>query len=55
MLSSVRGSDTAIKMNIRIMRVFTTGHQIMEINDFHTRTMIVSLLLMTPSICLERV
>ena len=32
MLSSVLGSDTAIEMNIRIMRVFTTAHQIMENN-----------------------
>jgi len=55
MLSSVLGSDTAIEMNIRIMRVFTAAHQIMESNDCHTRTMIVSLLLMTPSICLAQV
>ena len=33
MLSSVLGSDTAIEMNIRIMRVFTAAHQIMENND----------------------
>ena len=32
MLSSVLGSDTAIEMNIRIMRVFTAAHQIMENN-----------------------
>lgn len=32
MLSSVLGSDTAIDMNIRIMRVFTAAHQIMENN-----------------------
>lgn len=32
MLSSVLGSDTAIEMNIRIMRVFTATHQIMENN-----------------------
>jgi len=32
MLSSVLGSDTAVEMNIRIMRVFTTAHQIMENN-----------------------
>jgi hypothetical protein len=32
MLSSVLGSDTAIEMNIRIMRVFTSAHQIMENN-----------------------
>ena len=32
MLSSVLGSDTAIDMNIRIMRVFTVAHQIMENN-----------------------
>jgi hypothetical protein len=30
MLSSVLGSDTAVEMNIRIMRVFTAAHQIME-------------------------
>ena len=34
MLSSVLGSDTAIEMNIRIMRVFTAAHQIMENNTF---------------------
>ena len=34
MLSSVLGSDTAVEMNIRIMRVFTTAHQIMENNAF---------------------
>lgn len=34
MLSSVLGSDTAIEMNIRIMRVFTAAHQIMENNAF---------------------
>lgn len=33
MLSSVLGSDTAVEMNIRIMRVFTTAHQIMENNS----------------------
>ena len=32
MLSSVLGSDTAVEMNIRIMRVFTAAHQIMENN-----------------------
>ena len=32
MLSSVLGSDTAIEMNIRIMRVFTAAHKIMESN-----------------------
>ena len=32
MLSSVLGSDTAIYMNIRIMRAFTATHQIMEQN-----------------------
>ena len=32
MLSSVLGSDTAVAMNIRIMRAFTTGQQIMESN-----------------------
>ena len=32
MLSSVLGSDTAVEMNIRIMRVFTATHQIMENN-----------------------
>ena len=32
MLSSVLGSGTAVEMNIRIMRVFTTAHQIMENN-----------------------
>lgn len=32
MLSSVLGSDTAIEMNIRIMRVFTAAHQIMDNN-----------------------
>ena len=32
MLSSVLGSDTAIEMNIRIMRVFTAAHQIIENN-----------------------
>ena len=32
MLSSVLGSDTAIEMNIRIMRVFTSAQQIMENN-----------------------
>lgn len=32
MLSSVLASDTAIEMNIRIMRVFTAAHQIMENN-----------------------
>ena len=32
MLSSVLGSDTAVEMNIRIMRVFTTANQIMENN-----------------------
>ena len=32
MLSSVLGSDTAVEMNIRIMRVFTTAHQIIENN-----------------------
>lgn len=34
MLSSILGSDTAIEMNIRIMRVFTAAHQIMENNAF---------------------
>ena len=32
MLSSVLGSDTAVEMNIRIMRVFTAAHKIMESN-----------------------
>lgn len=32
MLSSVLGSDTAIEMNIRIMRVFTAAHRVMENN-----------------------
>jgi len=32
MLSSVLGSETAVAMNIRIMRAFTTGQQIMESN-----------------------
>lgn len=32
MLSSVLGSDTAIEMNIRIMRVFTAAHQIIDNN-----------------------
>ena len=32
MLSSVLGSDTAIDMNSRIMRVFTAAHKIMESN-----------------------
>ena len=31
MLSSVLGSETAVAMNIRIMRAFTASHQIMEI------------------------
>ena len=32
MLSSVLGSETAVAMNIRIMRAFTAGQQIMESN-----------------------
>jgi hypothetical protein len=32
MLSSVLGSETAVAMNIRIMRAFTASHQIMESN-----------------------
>ena len=32
MLSSVLSSDTAVEMNIRIMRVFTAAHQVMENN-----------------------
>ena len=32
MLSSVLGSDTAVAMNIRIMRAFTASQQIMETN-----------------------
>lgn len=33
MLSSVLGSDTAVAMNIRIMRAFTANQQIMEANS----------------------
>ena len=32
MLSSVLGSDTAVEMNIRIMRVFTAAHRVWENN-----------------------
>jgi len=34
MLSSVLGSETAVAMNIRIMRAFTASQQIMESNAF---------------------
>lgn len=34
MLSSVLGSETAVDMNIRIMRAFTASQQIMESHAF---------------------